>query len=787
MIKNYLLAAFRNIKRQKVFSLINISGLAIGMASCILILFYIMNELAYDKFNVNCKNIYRIVTEKKTVSGKINDAINPPALAPALANDFSEISGSVRFLNIDNPTPIVTFGEKRFYEKRFYFVDQSLFDLFTFQFVNGESRNALKEPNTVVITKLAADKYFGNNNPVGKVLRFNNQLDLTVTAVIQNIPANSTIKGDFFVSFSSLNRWLGQSFVDSWQNNMCETYVLLKEGISPAVFEQRMAAFVEKHIDKANSIKDIQLQPLSRIHLYSNQDYNISSDGDIIHIYSLAVIALFILFIACFNYLSLRASQMIRRYKEFGIRKTLGATTRQLAVQLFVEGALFAVLAFILVVIIVPLFFPYLGDFAGLKNVSGVIVWPSLFVFVIGLIFGSYPVFFLRKATPAKRIQKRFKIGGIELTLGKILVLTQFALTNFLIIGSLVIYYQLDFMHNKKLGLDGDQVVIVPIREESSRKDQSVLKNKLQQTAGIREISASALLPGGPVGKTKFNIDGRSEQGTMAMLWVSHNFIKTLGVELAAGRDFSEYYTTDISEAFIINEEAAKKLGYSNPVDALNKPFEINGGKKGAIIGVAKNFHFASVKNKVEPLVIHIWPWMNYMLVRFDPQRISTVLNNIKTVMAEVEPNNPVDYKFLSDNFTKFYEKESRLKNVSSFFTLIALLLAGFGLFSLSANVLERKTKEITIRKVLGASVSGIFYGQMKEFAILMCAAVIIASPAAYFLMTKWLNNYAYHINMGPGPFLSTLTISCVVLFSMAGYHAIKAARTNPTIGLKYE
>jgi putative ABC transport system permease protein len=790
VLKNYFLTAIRNIKRHKLFSVINIIGLTVGMVSSILILFYVLNEISFDKFNTKQKDIYRVITGKKTAGGNINDAVNPPALAPALMSDFPEISGAVRFLNIDNPTPLVVFGEKRFYEKRFYFVDQNIFDLFTIRFVEGEPHSALKDPNSVVITETAAVKYFGSISPVGKVLRFNNQLVLNVTGVIKNIPVNSTIKGDFFVSFSTLNSWLGQSFVDNWQNNMCETYVLLKEDVSASALEVRMASFVDKHIDKANSIKRILLQPLSRIHLYSKSDYNISSDEDITYIYSLTAIALFILFIACFNYLNLRVSQMQRRFKEVGIRKAVGATTGQLVTQLFFEGVLYTTLAFLLALLIIPFTFPYINEFTGLSGITentALLIWPALFALLVGLLFGSYPVFFLRTVKMVKKDKTRIKFGRTELTTGKILVITQFALTNFLIIGSLVIFNQLNYIQNKKLGFDGEQVVIVPIREQNLRQDQTILKNILQQTAGIREIGASALLPGGPVGKTKFQINGRSEQGTMAMLWVDHNFIKTLGIQIAAGRSFSTQYSTDAAEAFVLNEEAVNKLGFASPDEALNKPFEINGGKKGTIIGVVKDFHFASMQNKIEPLVMHIWPWLNYLLVRFDPAQASVVVNNIKTAMNKVEPGNPFEYKFLNDNFNKYYIKENRLKEASSFFTGIALLLTGFGLFSLAANALERKTKEITIRKVLGATVTSIFYEQMREFALLVLAALIIAFPVAYYFMTGWLSNYAYHAGIEAGVFVATLLISFIVLFFMVGYHAYKAAKTNPVDGLRYE
>lgn len=793
MFKNYFITAVRNMKRNKTFSLMNISGLAVGIAGCVLILFYVQYELSYDKCHLNSRYIYRVLIERNAQGAAAYSVVNPPAFAPALKYDYPEIDKAVRLTNIDNPAPLIIYEDKRFYEKQLFFADPEIFELFTFDFIQGDPGTALKNPNSLVITEKTAAKYFGSRNPVGKTLKFSDKLLLEVTGVIKNPPANSTIRGDLFVSFSSLENWLGKDIGGSWQNNMCAAYIMLKDNISSVGIEKSASTFINKHYSLQSNIKNIRLQPLEKIHLYSKSDYNISSDGDIVYIYALTIIAAFILLIASFNYLNLRISQALKRYKEIGVRKAIGASVNQLGIQLFIEGVFYAIFSLVIASVITAAALPYLNDFTGINDKAEYLknwrlfLWPALISFSGVVMTGSYPLVFLKKIEFVKRKAHRLKIGSINLNPEKLMIAVQFALTSFLIAGSLVIYTQLEYMHNKNLGLAGDQVMIVPIRSEELRANQSAMKERLEQIKGIRGSAFSALLPGGPVGKAQFGAGGAQVKETMAMLWVDHNFNKTLGIQMLAGRDFSPEYSTDAAEAFIINEAAAGKLGFTHPADAVNKQFEISGGKKGKIIGVAHNFHFASMQNKIEPLVMHIWPWMNYMLIRIDPRNTAAVINEVKTLMSGFEPGNPFEYKFLSDNFSKYYEKEERLIKAAGAFTIIAFILAGFGLFSLSANILERKIKEITIRKVLGASTQGIFYRQIAEPAVIIGAALAAALPAVYWVMSGWLANYAYHAAIGAEIFITVIIISFAVLFLMAGYHAFKAAKVNPAERLRYE
>ncbi len=793
MLKNYLKIALRNIIWHKGYSAVNVLGLAVGMASFILLLFYVLHELSFDNFHKNGNSIYRAVVERKTPEGLRTDAVTPPPLATALANDFPEITSAVRFLNIDNPVPLLSFGNKRFYENKLFFADPDVFDIFTIPFLSGNPKTALLAPNSLVITENEAIKYFGTDNPIGKTLRLNNYLDLQVTGVIKNFPSNSTVNADFLISFSTLYGWVGKEFIESWQNNMCQTYVLVNKHTPVEFLAKRLPGLIDKHVDKSDQLKNIYFQPLSRIHLYSHQDYNITSGGDIRFIYLLSAIAMFILLIACFNYVVLTTARFIQRARETGVRKLLGATRKQLIHQFLCEGFFYISVSLVIALIVVAIALPNLSYITG-KDFSTdysthwkIITLPVVLVLFIGLLSGSYTALYFSSLQPVNAIKTQFETSRNKLTMRKALVIGQFVLTNLLVIGSWIVYNQLNFMQNKKLGFDGEQVIVVPIRNENMRQNQDAIKARLNQFPGIQMVAAAALLPGGPVGKTRFRAEGNSETGTMSMLWVDNDFIKTLGIKLAAGRDFSKDFAYDTSESFIINEEAAKQLGFFNSIDAVGKSFELAGSKKGSIIGVVNDFHFTSLQNKIEPVVMHIWPWLNYLLVRVEGKHIPSVITYLKSTWCEFDSDNPFEFSFLNESFNRFYREERQLEKISAFFTSIALFIAFMGLFSLSAHTAERKTKEIGIRKALGASVIGIFGAQLKEFISLVAISLIIALPIGYYTMLRWLQNYAYRVDVDISTILITGFVSLATVLISVSYHAIKAATANPVESLKYE
>lgn len=792
MFNNYLRVALRNITRHKGYAAVNIAGLALGMASAILILLYVQNELSYDNYcEGSSRNIFRVIAERRTSAGTKFDAVTPPPLAPALSSGYSSITTAVRLLNMDNPLPMVKSpsGNSSYYEKKFFFADPGMFKIFAAKFIEGDPWTSLEDPNSAVITEKTAHKYFGEEDALGKTLRLNNIIDLQVTGVIKDYPLNSSVSPEILVSFSTIDGWLGKNFTENWQNNTCETYILVKE--DPGALAGSMKDFVGRHFDKSNPLKNFALQPLNRIHLYSREDYKMSSGGDIRTIYILSAIAFFILLISCFNYVSLTTAQFIKRIKEAGIRKLLGATKRQLFAQFLSEGFIMTFTALITALIIAASVLPNFkvitgADIAaGAQNLTGMIFYSSCFMLLAGFLSGIYPAFYLSSFNASGAVKGISKISRTSIRKG--LIVVQFALTNLLIAGSCVVYSQLRYMQDKDLGLDADHVIIVPVRDEVMRSNQEPVKARLMESPFIQNVGAASLLPAGPVGKTRYKAGGMQDASTMSMLWVNHDFIKAMGISLSAGRDFSRDFATDALEAFIINEEASASLGYLKPSDAVGKNFELVGNVKGNIIGVVKNFHYKSMENRIEPLVIRIWPWLNYLVVRVNGRNIEPALGAIKSVWSEFDKDHPFDYSFLNENFGRFYGKERALERIAVTFTLVALFIACMGLFSLSAFTTGQRRKETGIRKVLGASPSSIIGIHLKDVLTLVASAIIIACPAGYYLISGWLRNYAYRIDLSVWFFILAGLVSIAAAMLAVSYHSIKASRISVTELLHYE
>ena len=792
MVRYYFKVALRNLLKNKATSFINILGLSVGMASSILILLYVQNEISFDRHNKNCSQIYRLVLERKTPEGISMDITTPPPLGPALEGYFPEVR-SVRLLNIDNPTPLIRLGTNGYYEKQFYFADPEVLKIFTIPLLKGDSNTALRNPNTVLLTSKAAEKYFGKSDPIGKILTFNNYLNLEVTGVVENIPSNSTVNFDFLVSFSTLNGWLGKNFVENWQNNTCNTYLMLTGHSGARNISDQLPGFLAKYFDKSSNLNQIYLQPMKRIHLYSYEDYNLASNGDINFVYLLSAIAFFILIIACLNYIGLTTAQLLGRAKEISIRKLVGAERKQLTFQMLGEGSLLTLIALVVSLSMVAVFISHFGESLGMEIESDLIRNLKLFVVPIGIIvlFGLfsivYPTLFLSSFRSLFEFKDHLNTFPSKISFRKTLVVAQFSLTIILITVTLVVYRELDFIQKKQLGFDSDHTIIVPIREGNLRKNPEPLKIELMRQTGIQQVGAAALLPGGPLGKTRFRAEGITDVGTMNMLWVDVDFIKTLKLELSAGRDFSKELATDANEAFIINDQAVRQLGWQNSSDAIGKTFELVGSKKGKVIGVVKDFNFTSLQYKIEPIVLHIWPWLNYIMIRTDDDNMASVLSRIKNIWREFDPNNPFEYSMLSENFSRYYDSMYRLKNISAFFTLIAIIIACLGLFTISLYDIQKRTKEIGVRKINGASDSEILALLNKDIAKWVMIAFIIALPIAYYAMHRWLESFAYKTELSWWIFALAGILALGIALLTVSWQSWKAATRNPVEALRYE
>ncbi|HYE57728.1 MAG TPA: ABC transporter permease [Rhodothermales bacterium] len=791
MLKNHLVVAARALRRQKGYATLNVVGLAVGVACCLLILLYVQNERAFDRHHAQHDRIYRLVLERQAAEATTLNPSGPAPLGPALAQEFPQIRAAVRFLSPDNPTPLLSRGDTRFYEPRFFFADPEVFDVFTVPFRRGDARTALQKPNTVVLTETTARRYFGDEDPVGKTLTFNTFLALEVTGVIADPPTTSTLQYDLLASFATLQGWLGEGFVSSWQNNVVQTYVLAAEGFAPEALAAQLPRFIEAHLGADQPLKRIHFQPLDRIHLYSRRDFGLASGGDVGYVTLLSAVALFILLIGCINVTNLATARALYRAREVGIRKALGATRRQLVQQFLGEAALLTVLALVVAVALVAAGLPHFDALIGRDLSAGVQnagLWAGLLGIglVSGLLSGSYPAFVLSAFQPARTLKgSPGTVGGSGVR--KALVVVQFALSIGLIIGTGVVYDQLAYVREKNLGFEQDQVLVVPIRHEALRQHPAPLTTRLQETPGVLGVATASLLPGGPVGRARYRAEGVSEEGTMPMLWVGPAFVETLGMEVVAGRAFSDAFRTDSAEAFVLNEEAVRQLGWGDPAKAIGKTFELVGSKQGRVIGVVRDFHVASLHQKIEPVVMHLWPWSNYAVVRADAAQLPRVLAGLRGAWQALDPEHPFTYSFLNENFDRLYRAEQQLARVTGLFALLAVTLACLGLAGLAAFTAQRRTKEVGIRKVLGASVPRLVGLLSKDFVALVAVAFVAAAPLAYLGMQRWLEDFAYRVPLGPGVFLLAGASALVVALLTVGTQALRAATADPVRTLRTE
>jgi len=797
MIKNYLKTAFRNIKKFRSYSFINIFGLAIGMACCILIVLFVQDELSYDRYHENADRIVRLV-DGFDVEGGLSRyyALSSAPFAPALKEEFPEVEEAVRIF--PGRRRMVEFEEKKFYEDHLFFADASLFRIFTFPLTKGDPQTVLQSPNTMVISKIIAQKYFGKEDPINKTLKINDQ-DFLVTGVMEEMRKNSHFFANMFASLKTLeqNPSIQKRYFQSWARHEFYTYLLLREGFPYKKLEAKLPGFIERHA--AAQIKSIlggqlysRLQPLTSIHLDSHLQAELSPNGDIKYITIFSAIAFFVLLIACVNFINLATARSSNRSKEVGLRKVVGATRFQIVKQFLSEAFLFTVLALglslILVKLTIPFFNSLTGKEIGLNFINNFVLLVGLFIIFVfvGVVSGSYPAFFISRYQPAQVLRKQKRMGSQSSFLRKGLVVFQFSISIVLIISTLLVLNQLDFLRNKKLGFDKEHVVVIPIRSHKIRTNSESIKADLMRNPNILSATIAIGVPGGGVAGDAMKLVTKEGKKTLSlnMIYTDHDYIKTMGMEIIIGRDFSKKMSTDADQAFIINEAAVRKLELEDPLETR---FEWD-HKKGKVIGVVKDYQFRTLRNEIAPLVIHIWPQNTVVFaMRIQPENIPQTLEFIKTKWKELDPAHPFDYSFMDQTFDQIYRNEEKLSQIFSAFSFLAIFIACLGLLGLAIFMGETRTKEIGIRKVLGASAGNIFFLLSKEFVLLVLMGNLFAWPIAYILMRKWLQNFAYQININPWVFLISAAIALMVALGTVSFQAVKAASADPVKSLRYE
>lgn len=805
MFKNYFKIAFRNLWRNKGFSAINIFGLAIGLAVCLLITLFVTDELSYDKYNTNADRIYRAYSDFK-VNGSVFIATNSPApMAATLMKDYPQIEQATRLHSMGKV--LVKKNSQVLYEPNFFFGDANLFDVFTLQMISGDKKTALVEPHSLVISEYIARKYFNSIDVIGKTLRLNNTDDYKITGVIKNMPAQSHMHFNLISSMSGY----ADSRNNNWINVNYLTYVLLRKGVTQQQLDGYLKEATKKYAEPLlkgfihSSIADLESKgdhfkyvsiPLTKIHLYSSLTDELEPSGNVQYVYIFIVIAVFILLIACVNFMNLSTARSAGRSKEVGVRKVLGSSRGTLIYQFLTESILTSFIALVIALVFAELIIPYFNQFSGkqisLNLLSDALLIPGLLAstLIIGILAGIYPAFFMSAFQPIQVLKGKLAAGFKNSILRNSLVVFQFATVIVLIVGTLVIYSQLSYIRNKKLGYNREQVFVLQ-NTYALYLHANSFKEDVLKLGGVKSGTMTTNLPT----HDNFNTEVYGKDATMSpgqstaiATWaVDENYIPTLGMEMAAGRNFEKGTLTD-SSAVIINETAAAMLGF-NP-NPLNKKIYLGGGKAINIIGVVKDFNAGSLRNKIEPLVLRLGTNRGGMAFRIETKNIPALIAQIQNLYHSADAkmsDQPFVYSFLDDDFNHLYQSEQSTGKIFVCFASFAILIACLGLFGLVTYAAEQRTKEIGIRKVLGASVSGIVSMLSADFLKLVGIAAVIACPIAWWGMNKWLQDFAYRTSIGWWIFAVAGLLAIVITIATVSFRAIKAALMNPVISLRSE
>lgn len=806
MLKSYFRSAARNLAKYKEYSIINILGLAIGMACVLLILLFVREELSYDTFHVNHDRIYRLnmsATHPQT-GVESRRAVGPYRLATELREDFPDIPHIVRIM--PQGRSLVKFEEKGFYEERLAHVDPNIFEVFTIPLLQGDPATALEDPFSVVITEDVAARYFGNSDPIGQILNFNN-FDFKVTGILASITQNTQFGYDMLASTNCANQVFSRIALENWGEGTSETFVMLPAYAKPSDYTDRLQQFVAVKLEAwQRASPKIEMQPLSEIYLHSTEIASYETGGDITYVYAFSAIAVFILVIACINFMNLATARSANRAKEVGLRKVVGAQKSQLIWQFLIESIVLAILSLLIALVIVRLTLPAFNDLSGaeielnfLKNAPMLLGLLAVTLFV-GILAGSYPALFLAAFEPVSVLSGLLKRGAKAGVLRRILVTFQFAISILLIVVTSVVYKQLDYAQNIDLGFEKEQLLLIPGTPDELRGRYTEFRNALMKNPNIVNAAGSSRVPPGSL---RSSITARPEgipedqQVGMQTVWTDFDFIETVGFEIAAGRSFSRGYPTDGSSGFLLNEAAVRRIGWTNET-AIGKSFgsaEIKDwqsgqweDRDGQVIGVLRDFHFESLREKIVPTVYFVAPYMawNYV-IRLKANQLQETIAFIKDTWHEFVPNEPIVYQFVDEAFEELYRNEERQAQIFGIFASLAIVVACLGLVGLASFTAEQRAKEVGIRKVLGATVSQVVLLITKEFTWLVLFAFAIAVPAGYFFMDSWLQAFAYHISLDPGIFGMAGAAALAIAWMTVSFQAIKVALTNPASTLRYE
>lgn len=806
MYKNYFKIAWRNLVKKKGYSFINIFGLGFGIACCILIFMFVQDELSYDNYHAKRERIFRVIHGESATSKPGGRASGPfwvwgnAPIGPALKSDFPEIEKVVQFSG--RADILLTYGEKVYQEDGVFFMDSTAFDVFSWTMLKGNPKTALAAPFSIVLTESMAKKYFGVEDPIGKILKGSespgrsNRGEYTVTGIVADVPSNSHFRFNALLSLSTFRTSLPEIFKE-WGYIDFYTYFLVGEQFDEAAFKKKIPAFLSRHKPWPDSRYLIEIEPLKDVYLRTKAERHPGETGSLSNIYVFSIIGLFILVIAMINFMNLSTARSMERGKEVGIRKSIGADRRSLVSQFLGESLMIVLLSALIAVIIVLLALPNMSVLTGKElSIERFLTWQTISSFValmlvVGLAAGSYPALVLSGFNPVTILKGKIRssTGGINLRRG--LVVFQFSLSIALIAGTIIVYFQMNHVLEKDLGFDKDQMLVLDYNyDEDVNRKSAVLKEILENNPSVLSAGFSRSVPGSyyPHAGTEIETpDGEMKMMGQPIFQVGMDFVNHFDLKLVAGRNYSREYPTDSSQAIIINEAAAKQYGYSNPADVVGKKFA-QWGRAGVVVGVVKDFNYASLHRDIEPLTMPLVPYAcRYLSIKIKTENVQETIKTVGEVWKQVAPHRPFLYSFLDDNFNRQYRSDIMFKRLFTTFSCLAIFIACLGLLGLATYTAEQRTKEIGIRKVLGADIHNIVGLLSKDFILLVIISIFIATPVSWYAMQRWLEGFAYRMEISPWVFVLAGFIALTIAVLTVSYQAIKSAVMNPVSSLRSE
>jgi putative ABC transport system permease protein len=801
MLKNYLKVALRTLRRHPAYAAINVLGLAVGLASVVLIALWVGDELRYDRFHENADLTVRIVFDGQIPNAPPDRfAVTSPPIAPALRS-FPEVEAVTRLEPWD---PVLRVGGRYATGDTYYAVDPGFFDVFTFPLVAGDPETALAAPYSLVVTEDMAERHFGSADVLGRSVVLNDSLTFTVTGVAADVPTHSHLDFDALTSRSTFDSFPDrEEESEAWLNMNLYTYATLREGADRAAFRAKLAPLINdgmgEDLAQMGMTTELVAQPLGNIYLHSDRGAEIGPTGDSATVWAFSAIALFVLVLAVVNFINLATARSLDRAKEVGVRKTIGSGRGALVGQFLAEAVVIAGFALVVAAGLVAVALPFFNDVAGKDLGLGVFLSPVvvgallLLTVGVGLLAGAYPAFVLSGFRPAEVLKGTFRSGGRGVRLRQGLVVLQFAVTTALIVGTLVVFQQLDYMKSQRLGFEKERVLVLDARGLPNGllgQKLDVAKEAFREVPAVRSVAVSNQVPGRGTWVLIYRPEGVPEDETrrIQMVPVDHDYLATLGIELVAGRDFSPDFETEPVGGVLVNEAAVANAGWGTPEQAVGKTLEFGDGEPVPVVGVFRDYHHTSLRQAIEPLALRFMPGFgNYVSVRLSTDEAPATIEALEQAWAEVFPGHTFDYFFLDTDYDNQYAAEARLTQIFGAFAVLAIIVACLGLFGLAAFVTAQRTKEIGVRKVLGASVLQIVVLLAKDFLALVAVAVVLAAPLAWFGLDRWLDDFAYRVELGPWLFLLGGLVALVVALATVSWKALRAATADPVRSLRYE